>query len=57
MKKKKNQEQGELCTSVPQLFKCFPDCLLVQYLQKWDDKRSEWEVGRFLQFGVEFLNG
>lgn len=31
--------------------------LLVQYLQKGDDKRSKWEVGRFLQFGVEFLNG
>lgn len=25
-------------------------------LQKWDDKRSQWEVSSFLQFGMKFFN-
>lgn len=38
------------------VWKYFPDQWAEQYLQKWDDERSQWEVCSFLQFGMKFFN-
>lgn len=56
-RERKKDALKEICTSVSGLCKCFPDRWLVPYLQKRDDKRSEGEVGRFLQLRVEFFYG
>lgn len=58
----------QACTSGSGQTECVPDLVsqadkpgviayLVLYLQKGDDKRSQREVGGFLELGVKFFDG